>query len=193
MLSSVSARLFKDTGIYAWKVARASTATPTYFSPMMGDDGEKYWSAMEGYFHLDIGATLFYKHLKTNDSKELSIFVSIGACEQSNKPARLLGKIGEFRYPMEWSAQDELEMRSLAIESKVEYVRLDAKGKPMTDAFDEWQGKHGSETISRIQAITEEYIQQAEVQEMLEKTARRLVDIRRKRATDSKRWADYCN
>ena len=76
--------------------------------------------------------------------------------------------------------------------ANLNYFRLGVEEELMAFNKDKWRANGREKMELRIRTLTEEYLQQAETQQSLNKIAAKLVELRRQRVEDRERWAKFC-
>ncbi len=184
-----------------WEAARATTAAPTYFDPIMisnrkfGDGGfgtnNPVWEMFWEVTHMNGGNAI---------NHGIELLLSIGTGEA--KPIRRIGTgccnkywtyLNAARQLASQSADAERNIGNIQGAFNIPYYRFNVPPEKnlWKIKLDEWRkpskllGRKG--TLERIERITDEYCDQTEVTEQIKQVARILVDNRRKRA-ESDMW-----
>ncbi|KAF1849072.1 FabD/lysophospholipase-like protein [Cucurbitaria berberidis CBS 394.84] len=203
--------LCKTYNIPIWQVARATTAAPTYFDPVpiqnntFGDGGlgsnnpvqEIFWevATMHG-----------------NNASVINLVVSIGTGQADSVklhpsgPKKVISYFTATKALATESEQKHAAMGALieTTESSdaVHYQRFNLSSEQglKNMKLDEWKiegkrrlTKHGfkrreESTLDKIKRLTQNYCASDEVQEDIRKVARKLVDHRRARCSDQRKW-----
>ncbi|KAH9845677.1 FabD/lysophospholipase-like protein [Teratosphaeria destructans] len=201
--------------VYLWKVARATSAAPGYFSKIQ-IGGHEY---RDGGIGANNPAPLAFADVsQVHDDRPPRIVLSIGTgepeprqIEAKEKGLKLTFK-KPFGYFLDWvkivdvlahlATDAEEKHRKLAEDigrrnalyqdesEKIQYYRFNVPG--IADIkLDNWQPrKGGAETKKAIQDATNAYLQHRDTQKKLIKCATQLVQLRRQRA-ESERWERY--
>lgn len=183
------------------KVARATTAAPTYFKPLVikkekfldGGFGTANNPAWHAYLEVK-------QMSKGNDDDAVGLLVSIGT-GKSNRVPPVAKKdtglwshyTGILKYAVATTSDSEdthLKMLALTEDSCVQYERFNVDGGLGDVDLGEWRVSRGENiTLNRIQAQTEAYLRQAAVRKKLEHVANVLVKNRQARSHNAKMWS----
>lgn len=187
-----------------WKVARATSAAPTYFKAVKLKEDDEKFEFIDGGFGANNPSLEAYrsvKQLSKNDSEAVSTLISIGtgkSLEAEVNPSA--GYRLYLRYAnaaIKWASQSETVHENLleTTQGKADYCRLNVEHGLGKMKLDTWKGKKGRETLDWIQAKTGEYLSSDATKIQIRETAQRLVKIRRERASqpNSDRWERFCH
>jgi hypothetical protein len=183
-----------------WKVARATSAAPTYFDSIK----------IDGVMHLDGGfgghnnpTKLAYDEIRSTSSlPPFIVSIGTGMDNKVNYHSRksLFRKIKTYLNPSdELSRDSELvhwEMKKLSSAAKFSYFRFNVDSGIGDIKLDEWKSSTSRRlgTLDHIRQATEKYLQQDVVQEELAKLAQALVQQRQQRLDSGEdHWARYMN
>ena len=183
-----------------WEVVRAATAAPTYFAPMnlgKGTEANEYIDAGFGTYNPSLEA---YYSVRGVSGKAPQMVLSVGSgAHRRLRPQSTI--VNTFRtsstgFQAKYADKAHLELSEL--ESKKElnyYARLNVEEGIGDMKLDEWQGKHGRDTLMQIVEKTEDYLRLHSVKKSIVETARILVETRRARAfdPDSDHWERFCH
>ena len=139
-------------------------------------------------YHQDTYANIQSKGEPRGTRSGVAFFLSIGAGNSAMIPSGLEDRKTEYRKIMS-SLTEDSHAHMLQITDKkgpyqdTLYCRLDVRSKDIQRiaSEDEKVDGNGKETLRMIEAVTKEYLAQADVDEELHKLAGHLVRLRRKR------------
>lgn len=97
-----------------------------------------------------------------------------------------------------WAAQSEdthHKMLNDTLKDNTQYFRLNVNSGVGKIKLDAWKGKKGRKTLDLIRNKTNEYLNSEEGSQQILNSARRLVEIRRARSSDTYRgrWERFCH
>ena len=175
-----------------WKVARATSAAPSFFDPME-IDGEEFIDGGIGCNNPSSIAYFEVTQMHNNAADVISLCLSVGTGEPDfergagSKTTRLLKTLKALPKIVTNSAGVHQFMSSLKSTFNVPYYRLNVPEELGDLKMDTWvtNGKHS--TKEKVTALTEKYLSNEEVQNQLREVAQKLVDRRRERAR-THRW-----
>lgn len=194
-----------------WQVARATSAAPTYFKPMVIDGLEH----LDGGFGANNPCLEAYDEvtkMNNNAKKCVKYILSIGT-GKNNEINRFKGD-GIYRYlnylnfARKWATDSEgtherIDKTRSDLEKldTFEYCRLNVEEGLGRMKLDEWHTRRsfrtkagaGNKTLETITSHTKKYLEKNEVQDSIRKCAKMLVEIRRDRvASNPQRWERAC-
>lgn len=196
-----------------WKIARATTAVPTYFAPMQIGDARYVDGAVGGFVN---PSDLIYREVKqAHPEREPFMVISIGSGKRSpDQPGAsqrtavpvfgdAIQAIKEAQRTLT-DADRSHETLSRMIDSTnnarpseehVFYYRFDVPSEiPTPDTgmgglqIDEWQGSEGKSTKFRMEEAVASYLKDCD--EVLMQSAQKLVELRRRRQS-TMRWESF--
>ena len=181
-----------------WKIARATTAAPSYFSAM-DIEGGPFLDGGLGANNPTSEAWYSIKQEKRHNDA-VQVIVSLG----TGKAPGTQRKVTSY-YHRAWRV--DKTMRSMATDSELVhrgmkksemkgYYRLNVK-KELGNHFvplDACKGIRGRETLDYIRRKTKAYLDTSEAKTKIRDVAERLVTIRRDRSngSDQDKWEEFC-
>lgn len=187
-----------------WKVARATSAAPTYFKAVKLKEDDEKFEFIDGGFGANNPSLEAYrsvKQLSRGDPEAVSTLVSIGTgknLEAEENPSA--GYRLYLRYAnaaIKWASQSESVHENVleTTHGRAEYYRLNVEHGLGKMKLDTWKGKKGEETLDWIRAKTEDYLNTEVAKTQIHKSAQHLVRIRRERASqpNSDHWERFCH
>lgn len=184
------------------EVVRATTAAPTFFPPMRLNEGTKTYDFLDGGLGANNPILEGYTAVKDASGTKPQLSISIGSGLGSKTRKIGKGRTGYLKYGrfvQKWTLDAEKthrEMMGLREGEELMYsARLNVEEGIGDMKLDEWKGKHGRDTLRLIREKTEDYLRLDDVKANIAETARRLVEIRRARASDpdSDHWERFCH
>lgn len=187
------------------EVVRATTAAPRFFPPMRLNEGTETYDFLDGGLGASNPSVEGYNAARDASGTKSQLSISIGSGVRSSPRISSLGKSEQSRYinyasgSRLWVSNagqiDRAMMRLKEREELTYYARLNVEGGIGDMKLDEWKGKHGRDTLRLIREKTEDYLRLDDVKANIAETARRLVEIRRARASDpdSDHWERFCH
>ena len=187
-----------------WLIGRATSAAPTYFQGIELDDDPDDAEFIDGAFGANNPAEEAYHSIKqywNYDATAIQFLMSIGTGK--NKRTGRRARAGFSRYldffndAAKLATQSEethLRIQRTMEENRTPYARLNVEEGIGKMRLDEWKGKSGHKTIDTITTETNAYLATAEARALIASSGRRLVDIRRARATTNHldEWERFC-
>ena len=189
-------RKFNHDNFPIWKVARATSAAPTYFKSVKlienNDDEYKYIDGGWGCNNPTEEVYRSIKQLNDNDSNAISMIVSIGTGEvEVDEGRKLLNRLTSklyFKYvnsALKLATDSETTHHNVIGHTRdhnIPYFRLNVKKNLGNMKLDAFHGKDGRETLMKIQEATNMWLTIPEAIQAIRDSAQKLVDIRRRRA-----------
>ncbi|KAN0113144.1 Acyl transferase/acyl hydrolase/lysophospholipase [Hyaloscypha variabilis] len=194
--------------MYVWQVARATTAAPSYFEPVIVRPHDKF---VDGGCGFNNPTRLVYDELETMSSRP-ACFISIGTGRSSKYlPSKgLLAKFNTFldasKKLSDESEQVHHKMQNLASTANFSYYRFNVDNSLRNIKLDEWKPSRPNRlgTLDTIRQQTQDYLQQDDVREHLMQAAKELVqrrqkhlqrdliDFRERQKEEEPRWERLC-
>jgi chorismate mutase len=186
-----------------WKVARATSAAPTYFSPVIIDDKEYYDGGIGNNNPVMLMLEEVAAKAETKSYDEaMSIVVSIGAGLKPSKrlrakhkfpritslrPLKAISKVlDKLKETSTDSERDHHTVERMFRQIKFDhYYRWNGGGEVGGLALDEWHPNpkgHKPATDKFIEMEVKHYMSQEDIRQEVDKCARKLVKLRRDRA-----------
>ena len=186
-----------------WKVARATSAAPTYFKAVRfeaDDDDSEY---IDGGFGLNNPSEEAYRAVQQMHSdKAVSVLVSIGTGKPESggvRSGRFWAKYyAYFKLAAKLATESERThermqgmTRNSSADNLPRYFRLNVEQGLGDMKLDTWD--KGNKTLIQIRRVTEEYLRSEAAKALLEQSAKKLVDKRRSRADNDchDRWERF--
>ncbi len=187
-----------------WQVARATTAAPSYFRPMVIND----YVYLDGGFGAEANNPTHHAfnevaQMHGAEPKNIALTVSIGTGVPSK--VRPLGKgfLGDYmawiKYSVAATTQSENTHRTMKESSECHgypYERFNPEERLGDIDLGEWRTKTLKDpprkvnlTLATIKEITEAYLKDPDVQRRIRNVAAQLVETRRLRSQDSNKWS----
>lgn len=185
-----------------WKVARATSAAPSYFKAIEMSENDKNSKFIDGGFGANNPSEEVcqsVQQLSNDQPGAVSELVSIGTGKKNERGGK--GFVLPLRYArqaIKMATDSERVHRSMLRGSKqdgYQYSRFNVERGLEKIKLDTWKGKKGAKTLDCIKRKTMEYLENGEVQRKVDEVAERLVRIRRSRAgqTNSDHWERFCH
>ena len=173
-----------------------SSAAPTYFKSFKmieNNDGKyKYIDGGWGCNNPTLEVYRSVKQLNDNDSNTIGMIVSIGTGEaELDEGRKVLKRFASKLYYNYVNAALKLTTDSEAThlnvlsdtrDHKIPYFRLNVQRNLGNMKLDAFHGKGGRETLTKIQEATDTWLASPDAKELIECSAQKLVNIRRRRA-----------
>lgn len=192
------------TGYPIWEVARATSAAPPYFAPMVLEENDPTFHFLDGGLGANNPceeARNSIKQLNNDKNDAVQIILSIGTGTKSAPteiPKNFYKKIRTLLlHTLAAMATDTYATHSRVekeMKDRGHYYRLQPGpgiGDIETDAC---EGLGGAKTLKLLREETAKYLEIRVVKEEITNVARRLVMIRRARSRgpDLDRWEEFC-
>ncbi|KAL9613637.1 MAG: hypothetical protein Q9167_001813 [Letrouitia subvulpina] len=187
-----------------WKIGRATSAAPTYFSAVKLEDDNDDTYFIDGGFGANNPSEEAYrsvKQLSSNNPGVVECLVSIGtgkniqATSPRNTGWRLYLKIANAA--VKWAAQSEATHENMIDRTKdvTDYFRLNVEHGIGRMKLDAWKGVRGTKTLTAIREATEDYLKNSAVESEILRIARILVAKRNLRSspTHIDQWERFCH
>lgn len=202
-LESVLERSPDDNVNYPiWKVARATSAAPSYFKAIKMRGNNEGFKFIDGGFGVNNPSEEVYRsvrQLSNNQPGAVSDFVSIGTGKKNMGggkdyllPLRLIREAVKLATESERTHET---MQDRSNQEGLRYNRFNVESGLGNIKLDTWKGKRGTKTLELIRRKTNEYLQTPGMRDRIDEVARRLVQIRRSRARqfNSDHWERFCH
>lgn len=221
--SQIRQRTFRNPGdasmLPIWKVARATSAAPGYFSPIKikTGNGPEVITFKDGGFGSNNPSEEAYRDIvnKRGDSMHMGPFISIGT---GITPVQMFGPRSDnlstlivnlktaIKFPSRtrFTHEHMLETANLDDEERFPYYRFDGGLDLGKIDLGEWEshsftritgedGSSGRKTLEKIETAIAVYLSRRDVQKDLMECAKLLVDRRRLRARNASDWDRYAS
>lgn len=187
-----------------WKIGRATSAAPTYFSAVKleDDDDESYF--IDGGFGANNPSEEAYrsvKQLSSNNPGVVECLVNIGtgkniqAGSRRNTGWRLYLKIANAA--VKWASQSEATHENMIDRTRdfTDYFRLNVEHGIGRMKLDAWKGIRGMKTLTAIREATEDYLKNPAVESEILQIAKILVTKRNLRSHSQyiDQWETFCH
>ncbi len=185
------------TPVPIWKVARATTAAPSYFKPLIIDD-EKFLDGGFGTANNPTWHALWeVSQMSANNPQAVALIVSIGTGKADivhPVAKRGAGLWGNWKAIIRYSAATTTDSEATHIrvdqisrQTGRHYERFNVDGGLGSVDLGEWKVKHGRNlTLEKIQQQTRVYLDQPDIQTRLMRVAEELVRMRQERSKTTK-------
>ena len=191
-----------------WKIARATSAAPFSFDSIKFEQNGETIEWLDGGLGCCNPSDVAYRSVKqlfNNGDDVVKLVMSIGTGKtESSKRKKWMGAYGTFlehgKTIINLVVQCELTHQSMAgvlDADKVPYCRLNIEKGLGTMDLDTWKGPNGSRTIQKMDAAANEYLRTDDAMKKIDEFAKKLVMIRRARASfkdrHPDRWERFCH
>lgn len=182
-----------------WKVARATSAAPSYFKAIQMDENDKNSKYIDGGFGANNPSEegcQSVQQLSNNQPGAINEFVSIGTGKKNEHGGKgFLLPLRYARQAIKMATDSERVHGSMLHSSerdRYQYSRFNVEHGLEKIKLDTWKGK---QKLERISTKTTEYLETEDVARRIDELAKSLVQIRRKRAgqSNSDHWARFCH
>ena len=185
-----------------YKVARATSAAPSYFKAIMMRGNDRESKFIDGGFGANNPSGEVYRsvrQLSNNQQGAIRELVSLGTGKKAERSRK--SRVLPVRYAYHaiqlatHSEKTHEDMEERSNQEKFQYTRFNVERELEKIKLDTWNGKRGARTMELIGTATMKYIQNEKVQGQIDEVAKRLVRIRRSRAgqSDSDHWERFCH
>ncbi|KAL9044610.1 MAG: hypothetical protein Q9214_002264 [Letrouitia sp. 1 TL-2023] len=190
-----------------WKIGRATSAAPAYFSPVKLEDDNDESYFIDGGFGANNPSEEAYrsvKQLSSNNPAVVECLVSIGTGKhrkyiQAGSPRntgwRLYLKIANAA--VRWASESEATHHNMIDRTRdfTDYFRLNVEHGIGRMKLDAWKGNKGNKTITAIREATEDYLKNPVVKSEILQIAKLLVKKRNLRSTPKHidQWEMFCH